>query len=297
MSEYDTPIVRIVVKGKPSLKKDLVNVERASDMLYRAFTSSEWQGKALFALTPGGFIKGEFPKNWEGERGWSSRDVDFKSLVEHAAQLVDEVLSAKILRVARPRARYLTLGIDLLKTPEYSKLSSRLNAVHVELVCIVDLQSGDPVHWTGKSYPTNYQERWLVHVVNLESHLFRCSNHRVLVLGCHDLNMFSERSKALATRGSHKYKRLYRMRRLATEFQPTIVLHHPHSTDSPRIWMTAWSGVRNLFDKNSVPLQAWASGIAFFNGLGDTNRSKIEDVLAATSSSHEHVSDVMVRPR
>ena len=297
MSEYDIPIVRIVVNGKPSLKNAPDNIERASNMLHAAFTSREWPGKALFAVTPGGFIRGKIPKAWHGEKGWKSRNVDFESLVEHATPLVNEVLKARVLRVARPRARYLTLGIDLLREPDIWKLRRKGMGVHIELVCVVDLQTGNPIHWTGKSYPTQYQENWLVQVVNLESHLFRCSRNRVLILGCHDLNMFSERSKSLAVRGSQKYKRISRMRKLATEFRPTIVLQHPHSTDSPRIWQTAWSGVRNLLANNAGALRYWASGIAYFNGhVKGKKRAKLPDVLAGTRSSEEHVKDVIVRP-
>ncbi len=297
MSEYDIPIVRVVVKGKPSLKNAPDNIERASNMLHAAFTSREWPGKALFAVTPGGFIRGKIPKTWHGEKGWKSRNVDFESLVEHATPLVSEVLRGRVLRVARPRARYLTLGIDLLREPNTWKLRRKGMGVHIELVCVVDLQTGNPIHWTGKSYPTQYQENWLVQVVNLESHLFRRSRNRVLILGCHDLNMFSERSKSLIRRGSHKYKRIKEMQKLAKDFRLTIVLHHPHSTDSPRIWQTAWSGVRNLLANNNGALRYWASGIAFFNGLGVSTRvKKIDKVLVGTRSCDEHVKDVIVKP-
>ena len=268
-SEYDIPIVRIVVNGKPSIKKEPENIERASSMLYGAFTSKTWRGtgKALFALTPGGFVKGKFPANWEGQKGWKSCRDDFEVLVEHALPLVRKVLSREILALAKRRARFLTLGVDLLKRPGSSKLSSMGIDLHVELVCVVDLQIGEVIHWTGKSYPTSSQEHWLVQEVNLESHLFKCSGQRVLILGCHDLNLFSERSKTLAVRDSFKYNRIKEMRKLVKDFSPTIVLHHPHWTDSPNVWPTAWSGICKLLGKNYREYHVRASGIAFLTAL------------------------------
>ena len=58
--------------------------------------------------------------------------------------------------------------------------------------------------------------------------------------------MFSARSKENQKAGSERQRRSERMRSLARSFRPTIILHHPHSTDSPRIWSTAWSGAREL---------------------------------------------------
>ena len=295
VSDYDVQVARLVVKGKPSLRSKPNNLDRASGMLRKAFENHKWPGKALFLLTPGGFIRGTFPDSWKGNKGWSSDRVDFETLVNHATPLVHAVLSKDILKAAKRHTHYLSLGVDLFKDPSKSKFDSSIG-LHAELIVIVDVRTGKFVHWTGKSYPTAWQQHCLVQETNLTSHLFRCNRNRVLILGCHDLNMFSERSKSLAKRGSHKYKRIREMRKRAKDFNPTIVLHHPHSTDSPNIWKTAWSGVRKLLDNNPGGRLAWASGIAFFNGSRMTQRGTLDGVLDQTRSSERHVFDVKVTP-
>ena len=89
--------------------------------------------------------------------------------------------------------------------------------------------------------------------VNLVSHLRRCGTERVLVLGCHDLNMFSGPAWAAMTPGSQRHVRSKEIRDLTSDFEPTMILHHPHSTDSPRIWSTAWSGARDFLPESDPP--------------------------------------------
>jgi hypothetical protein len=67
------------------------------------------------------------------------------------------------------------------------------------------------------------------------------------------------------------------MRSLAGDFKPTIVLHHPHSTDHPSIWRTSWVGVLRELPK----VKSWASGIGYHR-WGERPRKPLGDVLAAT---------------
>ena len=295
MSERDVVVARVVVEGCPFAKPGRENFQRARWMLLRAFADNRWPGKALFAVTPGGFVQAAFPGDWEGKRGWSSRPKDFRALLRHAREAVDEVLTPEVLKAARKRTDFLTLGVDLNDRSGKRKMDRQARGVHAELVAIVDVQRGEPVQWTGKSYPVSWQERTLVQEVDLESHLFRCAGERVLVLGCHDLNMFSARSKANLKAESERYRRSKRMRRMAKLFKPTIVLHHPHSTDSRRIWSTPWSGARELLPRNRGGRHVWASGIGYYHGNG-TPRGKLRDVLGSTRCCEEHVIDVRVKP-
>ena len=82
-------------------------------MLLRAFEDNRWPGNAMFAVTPGGFVKAPFPDLWDGERGWSSGAEDFRTLVPYARKAVDGVLKPQVLDAARGRANFLTLGVDL----------------------------------------------------------------------------------------------------------------------------------------------------------------------------------------
>jgi len=263
-------------------------------MLTDAFEDRDWSGKALFAVTPGGFVRAAFPHDWKGERGWSSRPKDFRALLGPAGEAVNEVLTSEVLEKARGRARFLTLGIDFYFIGK-RKMDRQAGKTHAELVAIIDLDQGEPVGWTGKSYPVSWQERTLVQESDLESHLFHADDERVLVLGCHDLNMFSPRAWAVMRTGSEKYRRTREMRELAEKFKPTIVLQHPHSTDSPRIWSTAWSGARQLLPCSRGARRVWASGIGYYNDQGE-ERGTLRDVLCSTRCCEKHVFDICVKP-
>ena len=190
---------------------------------------------------------------------------------------------------------FLTLGVDLNDRSGQRKMDRQARGTHAELVAIVDVERGEPAQWTGKSYPVSWQERTLVQEADLKSHLFRCGDERVLVLGCHDLNMFSERSKAKLEAGSDRQRRSERMRRLAKSFSPTMILHHAHSTDSPRIWRTPWSGARELLPRIRRARHVWASGIAYYNG-DDGARGELSEVRRSTRCCEAHVIDVCVKP-
>ena len=62
------------------------------------------------------------------------------------------------------------------------------------MVCLIDLKNYE-FHWTGKSYPIPNQEKELVRIVNLKSHFLILEDiGKVMILGCHDLNIFNPRS-------------------------------------------------------------------------------------------------------
>ena len=140
MPEIDLPIVRIVVDGCPSLKSEATNFARARRMLLRAFADNRWPGNAMFAVTPGGFVKAPFPGDWDGKCGWSSRAADFRALVCHARKAVDEVLTPRVLDAARGRADFLTLGVDLNDRSGKGKMERKARGTHAELVAIVDVE-------------------------------------------------------------------------------------------------------------------------------------------------------------
>ena len=281
MGKHDVPIVRIVVKGCPSAKPGATNVLQAHDMLLKALADDRWPGNAQCMITPGGFVVAPFPARREGERGWASRTRDFRALVPHARKAVDRVLTPRVLAAAQDRVDFLTLGVDLNDGSAKRKMDRKPRGTHAELVTIIDVEKGEPVHWTGKSYPVYWQERTLVQETDLESHLVRWGKDRVLVLGCHDLNMFSPRAWANMKARSPRRRRSTRMRDLAGDFKPTIILHHPHSTDTPRIWATAWRGARALLPEKHGGRHIWASSIGYYVDDGKP-RAQLRDVLRDT---------------
>lgn len=269
-------IARLVVWGESP-----ASVERATLGLEHALDFFE-PGEAELLILPGGFLRAPWPKGVKLSTGWGSRSEHLPPLIASAETALETLLTSEMRHRLAQRFRYLSLGIDIFSKPGDS------GQPHAELVAIVDLVDAKPVHWTGKSYPTPYQEKALVQVADLRSHLYESSLGRMLVLGCHDLNMFGERGRATQTTGGERRRRCDAMRELAAAFQPRIVLHHPHTVDTPAIWRPAWAGVR----KNLPTVEVWTSGVRYDNPDGPA-RAPYELVLETTRSDPDADLDVV----
>ncbi len=292
MPRGNPKIVRIVVDGSPS-EGYKNNCAKARKMLLQAFQSNAWPSRPVkFAVTPGGFIQAPFPRDYDGKRGWHSRVEDFAKLIPYAQQAIDDVLQGEVQKRVRQRAKFLTLGVDLNDDGGKLKQGEEPPDTHAELVGVVDTLSGKVVHWTGKSYPTEGQKNTLVHVAKLESHLFHRDGERVLILGCHDLHLLTNRGPKTET-PSDKSKRRKRMKSLARKFKPSIILQHPHSTDSPKIWSGAWGSAKILLPRESEE-HIYASGIGYYNGHGGRPRKPLKKVLKSTRCCEDHVLDIVV---
>ena len=173
-------IARIVVHGKPAS-----SLRAAREMLLEAFENWPISSRVKFTITPGGFVVGDFPSRWSGGLAWDSSSDDLDALIRVAKPLLDACITKHVLAAANARTRVLTIGVDLVSDAE-----------HAELVAVIDCDSGEIVRWTGKSYPTGNQEALLVQVSDVDTHLLKIAEEKVLVLGCHDLNMFSARARA-----------------------------------------------------------------------------------------------------
>ncbi|MEJ5370261.1 MAG: hypothetical protein WHT08_18275 [Bryobacteraceae bacterium] len=253
---------------------------RATEMLLQAFTHWPDGFTADFLVTPGGFVTHELSSEIPAAKGWNSKEEDFPVLQDQAEKCLREILTPRVLAAAKGRAKYLTIGIDLTTADK---------TFGAELVAVVDLLSGRILGWTGKSYPTKDQEATLWQVKDVTSHCLEVDGFRVLVLGCHDLNMFSNRAWTNMVQGSLRHKSTAKMRAVARRFHPDVILQHPHDTDTPRIWATAWAGARELFH----PI-AWASGI-YYRGTKDS-RDTLESVLRGTRSSDGPFCEIILRP-
>ena len=241
-------------------------------MLKQALASDVWPSEqCMFVITPGGFIQARMPK-YSGSQGWNTRTQDFQGLIPTAQKAMDRVLTAEMMRELRLRARFLTLGVDLMKR---GQVKGKAKDAHAEMVAMIDLSKERPCKWTGKSYPVVCQEDILVHETDLESHCW-LAEPRTLILGCHDLNAFSRRAHATA-RWPARVKRWKKLEKLTRQLKPTVVLHHPHQTDSPNIWSGGWSGIKQSLGS----LRTYASGIAYFNQDMEP-RKPLDSVLART---------------
>jgi len=240
------------------------------------------EAHARFVITPGGFVRAVWPRGVVLATGWQSRPRDFDVLAKYAAQVLSRVVTDRVLRAAAGKADVLTIGIDIVDGPDNR---------HAELVGVFDVGKKKLVRWTGKSYPTGDQESTLLHVTDLDSHLLRIAGERVLVLGCHDLNMFSPRGRANQSPDGPRRERCDEMRAKVASFKPTFVLQHPHSTDTPNIWRMPWLSLAR--DVPSV--HTWASGIAYYNNRGK-RRAPLRRVQEQTRSEHG-VTDIVIDPK
>ena len=296
-------VVRIVIRGGTYRRRDSDNCAEARAMLSSAFASNRWpSGLATFAVTPGGFIRSNLPLDYAGTRGWHTKKRDLGKLIPHAEAAVAAVIQGDLLTNARQRTRFLTLGVDLnVEWHKEDRLRSAHNCrpacpeacTHAELVAVLDTASGKVIRWTGKSYPMGSQQHTLVHVTDLGTHLLEIGSERLLVLGCHDLHLFTNRGRRSESGPTCKEKRRHRMSSVARQFNPTMILHHPHTTYSPRVWSPAWSATRSALPTTRI----WASGIAFCGNPMPRSLWKLWQTLDATqaaTASESGVSDVVV---
>ena len=305
MQPDTTPsLVRIIVRGWTYWHGEMHNLQEARAMLLAAFSSSDWPtAQSTFAITPGGFVRAVLPRNYQGARGWLSDHLSLANLIPHAEAAVEAVIAGDVLKRARERTRYLTLGVDLnIDAHKEERIGHNHRCrpacpptcTHAELVAVIDTRSGAVVRWTGKSYPVDAQQHTLVHVADLRSHLLKLGAERLLVLGCHDLQMFIDRGRKSLYADSPKQIRRQRMRKLARQFRPTVILHHPHSTYSPRIWSAAWGATRGALPGARV----WASGIAFCGNPTPRPSRKPWQTLDATraaTANSAYVLDVVTK--
>jgi hypothetical protein len=276
----DATIVRIVSRGQTP------DDPRAAERILLDVFGPRWPSdvRARFVLTPGGFVRAPWPSSWTGWTGWESRKADIDALIPTAERELSRVVTDRVFRAAARRTDVLTIGIDL----QSDGVEER-----AELVAVFDIAERKLVRWTGKSYPTpGTEERVLVQVVDLDSHLLEVAGERALVFGCHDLNMYSPRGYANQSPDGVRRARCDEMKRKVARFQPTVVLQHPHSTDTPNIWRLPW-----LTLAREVPsVRVWASGIAHYNWNGRP-RAKLDRVLEQTKSAGTGVRDIVVDAR
>lgn len=255
-------IARIAVRGRPPTAL-LV----ARDLLVDALRQWPSGVMAKFLLLPGGFARTPWPRSWSGCLEWNSDANDFEVLKRHIEPCVHSLLDARLLRLARGKVSAFVFGID-------AGPDAHTGAV-AELAVLYDVASST-WHVTGKSFLRGDQ-RCLVRIKDLRSHFVEASGERVLVLGCHDLNIFSPRGRSQQRPRGHLAALRSEMDREVERFAPTVALQLPHGTDTPRTWRPAWKALAA-----ATRLRAWASGVAFYRAGGGEERSTFEAVCTDT---------------
>ncbi len=261
------------------------HLKKAERSLYAAVKYLVKEKKKAFVIqTPGGFIRYCSPLI-QYSSGISSNPKDYDSITIDCNRHVSKILSRSLLAGLRKVTDYLTLGIDIKDRVDPD------NGPHVELVATYDVKAAKFISWTGKSSPVSEQKNNLIYCNDWGSHFQKWRNKNVLILGCHDLNIFSPRSRKLVKQGTYKYKLSKYFNNKSKRYNPDIVLHHPHNTDCTKTWSTGWVGVMRAYPK----LQTYSSGINYYNG--DGKRNKLEDVLKATAKGRVNYFIVKKSPK
>ena len=193
-----------------------------------------------------------------------------------------------LLRRLRECCDCLTLGVDTKKT----KVSTTYNAInepHAELVCIVDVRHRT-FRWTGKFYPTTGQEGTIVRFPDLATHFVDLSCGKTMIIGCHDLSVYSPRGQARAKADGWRRQIASEFRALAKKLEPSVVLHHPHTTVKSRTWAQQWREMEN--DLPSVK-EYLGTGAYSCKDDGWEKRDVLDNVLSTTKRGE--IMDVVVR--
>jgi len=256
--QTEPKIARLVVRGRPAF-----SVSRAAASLRDVINEMQKrEASADVLLTPGGFIRLKIA-HLEPIRGWRTP----REALGRITALCDRELAPLVARLTSgfQPARFVTLGVDVCIDDHG----------FAELIATVDVRAGTISHWTGKSYPANYnEEHHLVHITDQQTHLQVLGGTRYLVLGCHDLNFVQPRTKA---KGQRKARALA-MHTAARSFRPDVVLQHPHQTDTAGTWRGGWAKLTKMLKP-----RAYASGIAYWPQPGETLRKPLDQVLKGTA--------------
>ncbi|WP_128693741.1 hypothetical protein [Methanoculleus taiwanensis] len=249
------------------------NITRAKALMEDIIQQWPTQDRVAFFVTPGAFLRFPWPEHFPAPSDNLHPPEETLTLLRNTAQeYCDRLLDEKLRSDLARHADYLTIGID-------SADETKSNGYQVEFVAVVDLKTNQ-YFWTGKSYPDSPQQNRLIRVSDLSSHFIQIPIGKVMVLGCHDLKMFSNRGRAAANTvpGSTWRKTVHQeIDQLITQEKPVIILQHPHTTDRYRSWYTEWN---ELASRCPPEVTYISSGLYYY--YGEKCRSSLADVRKYT---------------
>jgi len=248
------------------------DLNEAKNILYKTYDFFPKNTRLKFLITPGAFTGFTIPDYLHHKINNKEPSVDFQkelfSIAENECRLLlEDDLRNKLIKCTR----YISIGVDSFKE-KISKTNVSIKKPHAELVCLYDLQE-DKYFWTGKSFPTSLQEKGLIRITNLNSHFINSPFGQIMILGCHDLNIYSNRGKA-TTKSEWRKKIREDFKNTAEKHQPEFVLHHPHTTDSTQTWKLSWKEL-----ERALPSVRTYAGSGIYYNQEIIQRSDLDDVL------------------
>lgn len=266
-------IARLVVTGKQYDKDGNPNFKKLEKLIEKFLSTEFGKNHFEFILTPGGFLTFEFPAELQRDLDISKAEKqNIPQLQKAANNVITDFfggLQSTVFKKLKETADFFTIGIDGFNPTNYQS---------IELVAVYDLGKEKVTNWTGKFYPTEGQKKNLIKINNLDTHFIELNNQKIVILGCHDLNVFSPRGQATANPNGWKKQLADKFKVYCKEFNPEIILQHPHWTDTPNIWNLAWRTV----EKELPNVKHFASGIKYYNNRNGVVRGDIDKVLEKT---------------
>lgn len=247
-------IARIILTGKYFTNNGKPIIKKLESLIEQFVSATYQHQKFELVVTCGGFLSFKFPKKLQYEIDIPNAEkIIIPELFNEASKVIKDFwghLNDETYRKLKEIADFFTIGIDGFNP---------INFQTIELVAVYDLKKEIIQRWTGKFYPTTGEMNSVIKINDLTSHFIELGKNKVLLLGCHDLNVFSHRAQANSNRNGWRRKTANKFQKLCIEFKPSIVLQHPHKTFSPNIWRLGWSGLME-----EIPtVKHYASGINY----------------------------------
>lgn len=265
-------ILRLALKTE----YDLFNKDKSATKAFN-FVAQEIKDKQTFdfLVTPGGFIHfkwaDKFSEVIKDQKESQKIIPALKKLADETIQNFWNTLPAKTRQKLQTAVKFITFGVDSNNKDEYDNVIQC-----IQFVALFDTKKSKVIHWTGKSYPTTYDQKVrLIEFEDLESHFVKINKETVCLLGCHDLKIFSPRAKAIA--GQERQIKIKQFDKLMKQYKPNIIIQHPHNTDTYKIWNTEWKTV----EKKYPFVTEYVSGIRHYN-YGHKTRGTMNNVLEKT---------------
>jgi len=228
-----------------------------------------------YLVTPGGFIHFKWTVKFSTvvkEQKESQKMIPtLKKLADETIHNFWDTLPTKTKNKLQSKIKFITFGVDSNNKDEDENVIQC-----IQFVALFDTAKSKVIHWTGKSYPTTYDQKVrLVEFEDLKTHFVKVNKETVCLLGCHDLKIFSPRAKAIA--GTERQRKIKEFDKLMKEFKPNLIIQHPHNTDTYKIWNTEWKTVEKLYPF----VTEYVSGIRHYR-YGQKRRGTIQTVIDKT---------------
>lgn len=274
-------LARIVMIGSAATS-DRQDVVIARDILVAAIDALRARGvTATILVTPAGFVDHKPGGAWSGTSGWGTEQADFDRLAAVAEDVMRELMAPDVIALASGTVAHILIGVDVWPTPHREP--------HAEIACHVDVESGEIVAVTGKSYPNTQQQDGLIRDPDVGSHVITVGNERVAVLVCHDLAAWSPRGNAVAK--GVRQKAWQAMQDAVETGRPTLAVQLPHTVSAAATWRPAWS---RFVERSGGSLRSGTSAIRHLDRWWQPIETPPDDKLLARTGVGTPALDILV---